>query len=50
MSDARSKAARNEGVKFRAGALNTIGLAVLGLGVLTPVISGSFAWTRQPWR
>ena len=43
MNDSRSKAARNEGVKLRATTLNTAGLTVFGLGVLTPLITGSMA-------
>jgi hypothetical protein len=34
-----TKASRNEALKLRATTLNTIGLAVLGLGALTPVLT-----------
>jgi len=36
-----SKAARNERRKLKASTLNTIGLAIFGLGALTPVVTGS---------
>lgn len=34
-----SKAARNERIKMLATSFNTIGLAVFGLGVLTPALT-----------
>lgn len=37
----RSKAARNEERKLQTTTLNTVGLAVFGLGALTPVFAGS---------
>jgi hypothetical protein len=36
---AKSKAARNDGRKLLAGTINTVGLAVFGLGFLTPVFT-----------
>ena len=35
-----SKAAKNERRKLTATSLNTIGLTLVGLGVLTPIITG----------
>lgn len=39
----RTKAAQNEALKLRATTLNTVGLAVFGLGALTPVLTGTSA-------
>lgn len=36
-----SKAAKNERRKLTATSLNTIGLTLVGVGVLTPIITGS---------
>ena len=36
-----SKAAKNERRKLTATSLNTIGLTLVGLGVLTPIITGA---------
>jgi NAD(P)H-hydrate repair Nnr-like enzyme with NAD(P)H-hydrate dehydratase domain len=40
-----TRAARNERRKLLANSLNTAGLAIFGLGVLTPMITTGLAWS-----